>query len=113
MNFICGVVSRTPPQPRLKNFFRFYRHFQRGWKRRSAIISFNAITVVNLLGGRFAFIMFIQMFMLILWFTRAGCSLFRCVCVLTFVCVGGQLKSADKLKGKMLSNEHCLGSCRL
>lgn len=63
--------------------------------------------------GRFAFIMFIEMFMLISRLKCAGCSISQCVCVLTGFRVGGWLKSADKLKRKMLSNEHSLGTCRL
>lgn len=48
--------------------------------------------------GRFAFIMFIQMFMLIFWFKRACCSLFQCV--FTFFCVGGLLEYSDKWRKK-------------
>lgn len=59
-------------------------NFKRDGKRRSAIISFRAITVVDLLWEDFFFFnVFIQMFMLILWVKHAGlfCFVFIPVCV--------------------------------
>lgn len=89
--------------------------FQTGWKRRRAIISFKAIIVVDLL--RKDLLLSCLFKCLFKFFLVEACrfsfSMCVCVCVLTFFCVGGWLKSADKLKRKMLSNEHSLESCRL
>lgn len=62
MNFICEVVSRTPSQPRLRNFLQTVFKFQTGMEKAERHYLIQCNYCGGFAHGRFAFIMFIQMF---------------------------------------------------
>lgn len=96
MNSICGAVSRAPPHPRWK-YFRFFLNFKQDCEaKRHYLVECNYCG--GFAQGRFAFIMFIQMFILIFFHLREQVALLLSVCVSVFPRVGGLLESSDKLK---------------
>jgi len=68
MNFICRAVSRTPPHLRLRNFLQTVFKFQTGMEKAERHYLVQCNYCGGFAQGRFAFIMFIQMFILIFWF---------------------------------------------
>lgn len=93
MNFICEAVSRTPPHPRLKNVIDFKDIFKISNRMKKAerhyLVQYNYCE--GFAQGTFSFIMFIQMFMLIVWFRQVSGRFF--LCQLTIFCEGGWLNS--------------------